>query len=1042
MSIGVIVGTSLVVTTNLGDKSGILSASLFNSLSNNGNRLWSLNNLMNNDMSNLSDCSVDLDDLLVDLSDDSCEDNNLLSVDWSSWSWSRFKFFSKNVDLSVDNSDLLNVLMNLLGVSLDNSLLSVSQVSSWSPLRSWGWSGDSDNSLSNVSDLLGDSVNNSLQDSDLFQDSWLLGDRSSVILLLKGDNLSSDDSNLLGVLLDSLLENLNNLSLGNSWLWSWSWFFWQLLWILNSNDCSLDNIDLSGNSLNNLCKNSDLLEDDWLLRSWSRLILLSEDGDLLVDDVNLLDILGYLLGENLNDLLGNWSHRGWNLVNWIFSWFISSSGWSGDLSDDMSTGLPSSLKSSAGLLLLDTSFKNSLFETMIGTVITDLFPFSVTLSPLSSLTVTGLGEGGGFLSNNLWNRSWSWSWSDNDGRSSDWSTSGINRSWLDVLDSVDCSLNVNDLSDVLLKDSLQNSDLLLDDWLLFNRSSDVSSSEIDDLSSDDGNLLGQLSNLLDESIDDLLIGSSQWSSFWFRFWFCWSWISDGDDVSLDNGDLLDQLSNSLSQNSDLLEDNWLLLDWSRFVLLVKNIDLSVDDSNLLDVLIDSLSKLLDDSSFDLGQWLWKLVNWLDWFWVSDNSDNSLVVSDLLGNLSDNSGKNNNLLSDDWLLWSWSSFELGLQVSDGLSDDSDLLNVLVDLLGSLVDDNNLLLGNNWLRSWSDNLEYSMETGMSLSGNLSNFRLEFLVVFVQFFGEFFLKLSSDFSDLFLQIFNLRVVMITSLLQVSDNSLFNLGQFSNNLSVSNQLNNASWVNEDRSGSWSWSWSGQLNNSSLDVDNLLSDSLNNSSQDNDLSLDSWSFSNWSRLILGLEDSDLSLNDSDLLGVFSDLLNEFSNYNLFSLRWYEWLSFWSSFILWFRGWFSWSDDVMNSSLNDSNLSSVLSNNSLKNGDLLGDSWSFLLWSLDVLLSKNDDLSLDDIDLLDNLGNLFLVNLNDFLDFWKNNSFVMFWKWLNKDWTWGIINWFWSRQMSDSLSDMGNLSDDLSDSLLQNNNLSLDDWSLGNWGSW
>lgn len=262
-------------------------------------------------------------------------------------------------------------------------------------------------------------------------------------------------------------------------------------------------------------------------------------------------------------------------------------------------------------------------------------------------------------------------------------------SWLAVSNSSDSSLEVGNLLSELLNDLSELSDILLDDWSLLLWSSLVNSSEVDNLSLDNVNLLGDLGDLLLEDMDDMLFRLVQWSN---DFFLNRSWVRNVVDNMLDVINLVDQLSDNLSVTDNLLLDDWLLLDRGGSVLLLEDGDLLSDNVDLGDSLLNSLLEYSNDLSLD-RRWCWS------WSWISDSDYGSLDDIDLLNILSDNVLKNNNLSSDGWSLLNWSRDDLVFKNLNGLSNLSDLVSDVSNLLGEDSDD---LLGDwsywSWKGSW--------------------------------------------------------------------------------------------------------------------------------------------------------------------------------------------------------------------------------------------------------------------------------------------------------------------------------------------------------
>lgn len=182
-----------------------------------------------------------------------------------------------------------------------------------------------------------------------------------------------------------------------------------------------------------------------------------------------------------------------------------------------------------------------------------------------------------------------------------------------------------------LDDSLEDDDFLLDDWLFFSWNSNQPLLQDGDLSSNSHDLSFEDGNFLDELLDDddFSLAWDERSEDWSdrSDWSSWSeWLSRTNDVvdsSSDDIDLLVVLSDSLFQNSNFLDDDLLLFDWSDFEFLDQNGDLGLDDNNLLGDFNDLALVDLNDLKNFLFDWLdedWKWLNpdwswsWIDWTW--------------------------------------------------------------------------------------------------------------------------------------------------------------------------------------------------------------------------------------------------------------------------------------------------------------------------------------------------------------------------------------------------------------------------------------------
>lgn len=139
---------------------------------------------------------------------------------------------------------------------------------------------------------------------------------------------------LLDVLLNGLLENSDDIS--SDWSDFWSW-----LWISDSDNGSLDGVNLSNVLLDDLIEDNDLSSNDWSLLDWNSWDLLSQNLDSLVNLSDALLDVNNILVKDLDNLLSDWGQWSWQ-VGWFF-WFFSSWGWRrkwlGQSVSDMSTGM-------------------------------------------------------------------------------------------------------------------------------------------------------------------------------------------------------------------------------------------------------------------------------------------------------------------------------------------------------------------------------------------------------------------------------------------------------------------------------------------------------------------------------------------------------------------------------------------------------------------------------------------------------------------------------------------------------------------------------
>lgn len=189
----------------------------------------------------------------------------------------------------------------------------------------------------------------------------------------------------------------------------------------------------------------------------------------------------------------------------------------------------------------------------------------------------------------------------------------------------------------------------------------------------------------------------------------WSDLLDHNLANMNVSSLLDKLnlshnlsqdvnsvSNSLdnlSEFHDLLsDDNLLLVNLGDMKDMSQVSDLSSDDSHLMDQLVDSLGNLSDNSSLDNSQV--SSDNMTCDLLVGNNSDGTFDSVNLSHNLSNNLSQDNNLSSDDNLLWFRSFRKFHNQLTDCLSNNSDLVVEFVDSLLEDLDNLFLFFSDDW------------------------------------------------------------------------------------------------------------------------------------------------------------------------------------------------------------------------------------------------------------------------------------------------------------------------------------------------------------
>lgn len=338
----------------------------------------------------------------------------------------------------------------------------------------WDWLswGDSVDGLLDRGVLLGNSLDDLLENSDLFDDSWFLFLWKSWKGSLQGVNLNDQSSNSL----DNLVFSDNKLlvNLFDNWVqWLWSrGVVDNLLLEFDDSDSLLDVNNLLVNLFDDLLEFDNSLLEEWLLVLWDFWKFFSELLEGLSDDNNSLDQLGDILLEDLDDLLFNLGER-----SWLSGWFSG----------------------------------------------------------------TWLG-------------------------------------WLgSVVDGVNGLLEDVNLLDVFLVDSLENGDLLEDDWSLVLWGLLVGLLKFNDSLVDLGDLLDVDISLVNQFVNNGFFDLNEWSLLVPD----WSWLSDVLDDLGDLGDLVGDLLESLLQNVNFVDEGWSSLFWLLRKLLSKLLDSSLDDNDLV-----------------------------------------------------------------------------------------------------------------------------------------------------------------------------------------------------------------------------------------------------------------------------------------------------------------------------------------------------------------------------------------------------------------------------------------------------------------------------
>lgn len=422
--------------------------------------------------------------------------------------------------------------------------------------------------------------------------------------------------------------------------------------VVNLLDGLLENGDVLNKFLNSLSKDSDLSGEDWLLRGWSGLSLDNKFLDGLSDDNQFLDDLLNLLGDlsddlmELNDLSLNWG--------WVDTHIV----WSGTFEFSIWIGVWSERSWGTGWMVTGKNW----FREVLNNLLQDSDMVVDLLDVLDNLSVLSLDNGNLLLEDlNLFDESVFLLNDLLDVLLDSLSflqdlldLSSSNRLWNWFRNSVDSSLDVNNLLDEFLNGLLHSDNLLLEGWSLRSWSSVDLSLDDNNLLLDDVDLLNDLINLLLEDVHSLLFfWVSSWGIFWL-LWKSWSSVSDSMDGLLDVSDLLSDLLNSLLENDNLLSDDRLLWSWGSWKSSLQLLDVSLDDSNLLNKFGNLLVEDSNNLLFNRRQRSDVLSE--DWFRESNMMNSSVNLGNLLNQFLDSLSKNSDLLLDDWSLWSWSGWE--------------------------------------------------------------------------------------------------------------------------------------------------------------------------------------------------------------------------------------------------------------------------------------------------------------------------------------------------------------------------------------------------
>lgn len=146
-----------------------------------------------------------------------------------------------------------------------------------------------------------------------------------------------------------------------------------------------------------------------------------------------------------------------------------------------------------------------------------------------------------------------------------------------MVDGVNGLLEDVNLLDVFLVDSLENGDLLEDDWSLVLWGLLVGLLKFNDSLVDLGDLLDVDISLVNQFVNNGFFDLNEWSLLVPD----WSWLSDVLDDLGDLGDLVGDLLESLLQNVNFVDEGWSSLFWLLRKLLSKLLDSSLDDNDLV-----------------------------------------------------------------------------------------------------------------------------------------------------------------------------------------------------------------------------------------------------------------------------------------------------------------------------------------------------------------------------------------------------------------------------------------------------------------------------
>lgn len=343
------------------------------------------------------------------------------------------------------------------------------------------------------------------------------------------------------------------------------------------------------NSLNDSSEGDDSLSDFWSLFFWESWKHVMKSFDLLSDSGNSVNKSSFLVDQIVNDWSDDWVELTWSSWSTWSAWSSwSFSKWSSDLESDGSNSLlqvNNSLVSDSDDL---NHFSNSSLEDRslvfwnIWKLFSESSDGSSDLDNSLNKSLDSVSDGSNDSSFDLGD----WSWFD--GRS-------FNRSLVlwSVSDRMNSLSDNSKSSDNSWEGSLENNNLLLDDWSSWFWGRNKFILKVLDGLSDNGNSVDELRDSSGDSVNDGLFNVNQRS-----LWLSSSWSLNVGDNMGDRVNLFGDSNNMLLQNINSVDKGWSAIFWLLRKLVGQLQDSLSDDGSLVSKFDDSLCQCSDDSLFN------------------------------------------------------------------------------------------------------------------------------------------------------------------------------------------------------------------------------------------------------------------------------------------------------------------------------------------------------------------------------------------------------------------------------------------------------------